>query len=398
MTDKMKTHEWDKWLPGYKGNRPTLNEDQVNSMLELRKEGKSAREISEMFFISPSSVIRYTNSESRMKDRAQSKKYRKKYFVPGKRKRTPEQKARLKVTDEEYKQTERGFFICLYNSMQSSLRAKEKLIKYHEKVPPITIDQLMSLWNKHLNKFGMVCFYTGLPLTFYNPKKKRAKTLVTIDRFDSSLGYTEENIVFCCWSFNDRKNVVDIKMAKIIIEKRKEWLAIIKNNPIKINSVAPSGVYGKEDRAFRKRIREQDPIKYKKLNSMYSGMRRRNKKWCKAKDKRYNPDLISFSGLVGFIEGYIERYGLNCFYTGEPIDFKIGTQKKKNRNAISIDRIDSNKSYTLDNMLICSFGFNVDKKGILIQDCHIIIKKELEREINFSQGRRIHYSQGGRVG
>jgi len=25
-------------------------------------------------------------------------------------------------------------------------------------------------------------------------------------------------------------------------------------------------------------------------------------------------------------------------------------------------------------------------------------KKELEREINFSQGRRIHYSQGGRVG
>ena len=89
---------------------------------------------------------------------------------------------------------------------------------------------------------------------------------------------------------------------------------------------------------------------------------------------------------------------MNCFYTGEPINFKIGSMKKRNRNAISIDRIDSNKGYTLDNIVICSFGFNTDKKGILIQDCRIIIKKEKERLLNFEGGNRAMYSAGGIVG
>ena len=89
---------------------------------------------------------------------------------------------------------------------------------------------------------------------------------------------------------------------------------------------------------------------------------------------------------------------MNCFYTGAPIDFKKGSLKNRNRNGISIDRIDSNKGYALDNIVICSYGFNWDKKDILIQDCYIIIKKEKERLLNFEGGNRAMYSAGGIVG
>jgi len=47
---------------------------------------------------------------------------------------------------------------------------------------------------------------------------------LSIDRFDSDVGYTKDNIVFCRWDFNDRKNSVSVEDCKIIIEKHIERL------------------------------------------------------------------------------------------------------------------------------------------------------------------------------
>jgi hypothetical protein len=42
---------------------------------------------------------------------------------------------------------------------------------------------------------------------------------LSIDRFDSDVGYTKNNIVFCRWDFNDRKSNIRVEDCKIIIEK-----------------------------------------------------------------------------------------------------------------------------------------------------------------------------------
>ena len=57
--------------------------------------------------------------------------------------------------------------------------------------------------------------------------KKRHSTppdLVSIDRFDSEIGYTKDNIVFCRWDVNNEKGSTSVYLAKIIVKKYLERL------------------------------------------------------------------------------------------------------------------------------------------------------------------------------
>ena len=50
------------------------------------------------------------------------------------------------------------------------------------------------------------------------------KSNMSIDRIDSSQGYTKDNIVFCTWDFNDRKGNIsleDIRCILNLLETRK---------------------------------------------------------------------------------------------------------------------------------------------------------------------------------
>lgn len=50
------------------------------------------------------------------------------------------------------------------------------------------------------------CFYTGVPMTLRSPNHlNRDPFLISLDRRDSTQGYTPENTVLCCWSVNALK-------------------------------------------------------------------------------------------------------------------------------------------------------------------------------------------------
>lgn len=50
------------------------------------------------------------------------------------------------------------------------------------------------------------CFYTGVPMTLRsNNHLDRDPLLISLDRRDSSIGYTPENTVLCCWGANALK-------------------------------------------------------------------------------------------------------------------------------------------------------------------------------------------------
>ena len=53
-----------------------------------------------------------------------------------------------------------------------------------------------------LEKIPMICYYTGVPLTL----ERNEWYSISLDRLDSSKGYTKENIVFCCGFINRMKN------------------------------------------------------------------------------------------------------------------------------------------------------------------------------------------------
>jgi len=68
----------------------------------------------------------------------------------------------------------------------------------------IRLDDLLTLWDKQAG----LCAYSGRPMTYTREGKRRYqrnKTNVSIDRVDSGLGYTRDNIVLCCGVVNMMK-------------------------------------------------------------------------------------------------------------------------------------------------------------------------------------------------
>ena len=85
------------------------------------------------------------------------------------------------------------------------------------------------MWTQHKAKQGITCGYTGEPLLMQRkiPRKdgvrnKAPKNQLSVDCIDPEIGYTKQNIVFCSWGFNDRKNAVKIKDCYLIIKMHEE--------------------------------------------------------------------------------------------------------------------------------------------------------------------------------
>ena len=62
-------------------------------------------------------------------------------------------------------------------------------------------------------------------LKIENAKTKTNKKIVSVDRVDSTKGYTKSNIVLCCWAVNNIKQ-------DLTVEELKYWSKLILN-PIK---------------------------------------------------------------------------------------------------------------------------------------------------------------------
>ncbi len=70
---------------------------------------------------------------------------------------------------------------------------------------------------KTFTKQNGLCFYTGFQMTTGHGNG-RVWSNVSIDRKDSSLGYTEENCVLCCCGFNLMKTNLSLADMKAMCE------------------------------------------------------------------------------------------------------------------------------------------------------------------------------------
>jgi hypothetical protein len=112
---------------------------------------------------------------------------------------------------------------------KSCKRKQAREINADKKIELLSQEEFLELWTQHKAKQGITCGYTGEPLLMQRkiPRKdgvrnKVPKNQLSVDCLDPEIGYTKENIVFCSWGFNDRKNAVKIKDCYLIIKKHEE--------------------------------------------------------------------------------------------------------------------------------------------------------------------------------
>jgi hypothetical protein len=83
--------------------------------------------------------------------------------------------------------------------------------------------------------------------------------------------------------------------------------------------------------------------------------------------------------IYKFFDEYVKQNGRNCYYCKEPWTYispkyiygkeeknSSKGKKRKNLKNLSLDRLDSSKTYTVDNIIFCCIECNLSKKDLSI--------------------------------
>ena len=200
----------------YRINKPSITEEQGKEIRKLYEAGMSQRDIAIKINRTLFTVKYHTMSEEEKENVLKSKR----------RSYSSVRRAKNIV----YLNTEAGFIISKYHDMKKSCKRKQaREINADKKIELLSQEEFLELWTQHKAKQGITCGYTGEPLLMQrkNPRKdgvrnKVPKNQLSVDCLDPEIGYTKENIVFCSWGFNDRKNAVKIKDCYLIIKMHEE--------------------------------------------------------------------------------------------------------------------------------------------------------------------------------
>ena len=199
----------------YRINKPSITEEQSKEIRKLYEAGMSQRDIAIKINRTLFTVKYHTMSEEEKENVLKSKR----------RSYSSVRRAKNIV----YLNTEAGFIISKYHDMKKSCKRKQaREINADKKIELLSQEEFLELWTQHKAKQGITCGYTGEPLVMQRKKppkvgrNKVPKNQLSVDCLDPEIGYTKENIVFCSWGFNDRKNAVKIKDCYLIIKKHEE--------------------------------------------------------------------------------------------------------------------------------------------------------------------------------
>jgi hypothetical protein len=165
----------------------------------------------------------YGGEMSRTKE--QKKEYDKKRYQQNKERLTKQVLAWRKNNIERYEETtkkrlntERGFMKALWQSFKDS--GNHNSFK--------NFDDLYNHWLEQKKIFGMKCPATGIEMTTKkrrNTEKgkfKRCETNISKDRILSSMGYSQQNLIFTSWKYNKAKGEMTPKMAQAFLKIVKE--------------------------------------------------------------------------------------------------------------------------------------------------------------------------------
>ena len=185
----------------------------------------------------------------------------------------------------KYLNTESGFIISKWNDIKKRVNKKNKMKesdgdyrksagskKIAKLEHTLTKEEFLQAWEEHKIKYGWNCYYTGKPMKIgrklaVKGAKKRHSTppdLLSIDRFDSNLGYTKDNIVFCRWDANDMKGSITIELCKTIYRKYLERIARSSRRLYSQGGPVTSMNFGLWERNNIRRIQKQIKDMYEK--------------------------------------------------------------------------------------------------------------------------------------
>ena len=137
-----------------------------------------------------------------------SKEYQKQWYLKNKTKKLEQSKISSEKLVEEYP------LKALLSSIKSG--AKHRNLDFE-----IDYKFIQKLWKIQKG----LCYYTKVPMKLTARKKDPYQ--VSIDRIDSSLGYTEKNTVLCCQAINYMKNDYSLEDFNLFKNSLQEALKLI---------------------------------------------------------------------------------------------------------------------------------------------------------------------------
>ena len=99
--------------------------------------------------------------------------------------------------------------VALRYKLQQALKGTRRRSKEKNIYNDLTLDYLMYLWEKQSGK----CALTGMQMT-YKFYEGRVNTNLSVDRIDSTKGYSKDNVQLVCMAANQMKN--DLPMTEFI--------------------------------------------------------------------------------------------------------------------------------------------------------------------------------------
>ena len=135
---------------------------------------------------------------------------------------------KIKIWKKIYENRKPSFLSSSYSSMTGQYRRKvkdnfpkDRLNSYEVS---ISKKDFLDMVNTYEKENGFVCQGTSMQLTTLRnlDKGKNCPTNFSVDRLDSEIGYSKENIIFVSWVFNQRKRNINMEDCFAILKLYKE--------------------------------------------------------------------------------------------------------------------------------------------------------------------------------
>ena len=109
-----------------------------------------------------------------------------------------ENKERIVATRKKYLNSERGFFMEMWNSIKKG--GKHNSFK--------DFDDFFDHWEDQKKAWGFTCPATGVKMTTVKVTRsgKRCPTNISRDRILPHMGYSRKNLIFTSWQYNNNKS------------------------------------------------------------------------------------------------------------------------------------------------------------------------------------------------
>ena len=128
---------------------------------------------------------------------------------------------KINASKKIYYNTERGFMVSLWSSINTSSRKHKRINKFKD------FDEFYNHWLEQKSRYGMKCPATGVEMTIIRGENKPGEyktvmTNISTDRILSTEGYSPKNLIFTTWKYNNAKNNITPNMAKAFLKIVKE--------------------------------------------------------------------------------------------------------------------------------------------------------------------------------